>query len=161
MKDYKIDWDGKFIQFLEIFFDIAVVVGVYVVSVIIISNHSLLELFEGGIITRDFIITSVILGLGVVLTFRIYKVSITKRGYISSMFRIIISLAIVFFVLIVYSFIFNDYSLPKTPLGLMLFFQIIILAIFKGLAYLILKKINIKTCLIFGPKEEVDNLGKK
>jgi len=161
MREYKIEWDGKFIQFIEILFDISIVVGVYVGSVMLISNHTLLELFHGGIITRDFLITCIILGTGVLVTFRIYRVSITKRGFISSMFRIAISLGIVFITLILYSFIFYTYSLPKAPLGLMLFFQFIFLAFFKGIAYLILKKINVKTCLIFGPKEEVDNLGKK
>ena len=161
MKNYKIDWDGKFIQFVEIIIDIVIVVGVYVASVMLISNHTLLELFQGGIITRDFIITCSILGLGVMITFRIYRVSITKRGFISSMFRISISLAIVFIVLIIYSFIFYTYSLPKAPLGVMLFFQLIILAIVKGISYLILKRINIKTCLVFGPKDEVNNLSKK
>ena len=155
------NWDGKIIQLLEIFIDLFIIVSIYILSVVLVSQYSLNELFQGGDVTRDLVITSCALGLGVLIFFRVYKISITKRGYISTMFRLTISLVMVDTILFLLSIVYQDYTLPIVSLGLMLVFQLFSLAITKGIAYLILIKLNVKTSLIFGLRDEVDNLAKK
>jgi FlaA1/EpsC-like NDP-sugar epimerase len=162
MKDFKkINWDGKLVQLFELLIDIMIIVSSYLVSVIFISDYSFRDLFEGNEHTRDMLITSGILVLGIIILFRVYKISITKRGYFSTMFRIIISLIFVTLVSLLASLLNFKYSLPKTALGLMLVMQIGIISIVKAFAYAILRKINVKTCLIFGPKNDVHQLAKK
>ena len=157
----KIKWDGKTVQLLELLVDVSVVIGVYILSVIIISEYSIYDLFNGGILSRDIAITSAFLAVGVILFFRVYKISITKRGYISTMFRAAISLTVITLLVLLLSVFNYTYSLPKTSLVLMLSIELLLLAFLKWVAYVILKKINIKTCLIIGPKEDVDSLAIK
>ena len=155
------NWDGKTIQLFEMLLDVFVILLLYILSVILISQHSWAEIFSGGDVTRDLIITSSILVLGISILFRVYKISITKRGYISTMFRLSISLGIIALILLLLSFIYIGYTLPKTVFGLMLVFQLVSLSIIKGIAYLILKRVNVKTSLVFGPRVEVNKLAKK
>ena len=154
-------WDGKTVQLIELLVDMTIIVFLYILSVIIVSQHSWNELFSSELFTRDLIITSGLLIIAVFILFRVYRISITKRGYLSTMFRLTIGLGIVGLFMLLISLVYMGYSLPKTAFGLMLVPQLISLSIIKGFSYLFLKRVNIKTSLIFGPREEVHKLAKK
>lgn len=160
--DNKIKWDGKLVQLIELFLDITLVVVIYIISVVIISNLPLSAFFEPGVLRRDLIMMSSTLAIGVFLFFRIYQITITKRGYISVMFRITISLGILTFLLFFTSIIITNKSeLPKSSVFLMFVIQLLTFAILKGIAYMVLKRINVKSAVIIGPRNEVHSITKK
>lgn len=156
----KIKWDGKLVQFTELLLDIILVVAIYVFSVVIISGLPFADFFEPGPLRRDLVVMSFSLALGVFLFFRIYNITITQRGYLSVMFRIAVSLGILTFLLFFTTLIVTS-DLPKSSVFLMFVIQLLSFAVLKGIAYMILRRINIKTAIIIGPKEEVYNLTKK
>ena len=157
----RINWDGKLTKFFERLTDILIVVAAYILAVMMVSGHSLGELFAGNDATRDSLITIGILVVGAFIFFRVYKISITQRSYVSVMFRSIISFVIIGLILYVFVLINTYYTLPRTAIALMIIYQIIAFAVLKYIAYVILKRVNIKTSLIFGPQNEVDQLAKK
>lgn len=160
-KNNRFKWDGKLVQFLELLLDVIVVVGVYLLSVIILAKVPVDEIFKPGQGRTDLMIMSSVLAVGVVLVFRIYQVTITKKSYFNTMFRLTISLIIIFFLAFFTSLINVSKVLPRTSLFLMLIIQVSIFAVVKGIAYFILKRVNIKTTLIIGPRAEVHALAKK
>lgn len=154
-------WDGKLVRFIERFIDISLALVLYISSVVIIMKLPINKIFAAGEIRRDLIIMSIVLLVGVFILFKTYKISITKRNYFNTMFRITISLILVTLLLVIASYINIHFSLRRISLLIMLALQILVFAIIKGIAYLILKRVNIKEILIVGPKEEVHTLAKK
>ena len=157
-----VQWDGKTAQFIELIFDLIIIVIAYIISAILTSQeYTFLRLFQGDVVTQDFLITLVLLVLLSTLFFRVYKISITKKGYVSTMFNLGVSLGVTGLVLLFLSLLYVNYHMPRTAFGMMLIFQYTTFAIVKAMAYVVLKKINIKTAMVIGPEKEVAALVKK
>jgi len=159
MDDFQ--WDGKLIRFLELMVDLFLIMAFYVIATVIVSTVSYKDLMQWDYFSMNFFANAVILFFGVLIFFRVYEISVTKRSYLSVMFRIAVSLFVVGFIMFMVTLMNMEYSLPRLAIILMLVIQLPALAIVKGTEYMFLKKVNVKTSLIFGPKKEVEMLAKK
>lgn len=157
-KTYQSLWNGQLAHIVEIIFDLAIIFG----SVILYSliSHFILEGIFPNVITQITLSISSIASYSTylivcIIFFIVYKPSIINRTYLSSLKSIVLTLLMANFLLVFLEFVFKS-EVVFSPLEIIFVFliQVVLFLIAKFFGRMIVKKFNIQSVIIIGPKDE-------
>lgn len=161
MKKLGFKWDGRGIQLIELIIDLTIVFfGLFIVLYLDgdFQDISISQTFE---LFRDLVVTHSVLLILSLIFFRVYRTTITSYGFFVVMPKIILALIMANMVTAFVSLIMPTLDFSITLFFYSLVIQVIILGVFKFLFYTFFKRVNIKTAIIIGPREECIVLAKK
>ncbi|MCL2521922.1 MAG: sugar transferase [Erysipelotrichales bacterium] len=170
----KFSWDSKFVKFLELVFDLLIILFCFILAKSIneiFTGHRFLILVDAVRGLADFAEVLTILTVSGIfmffaaINFYIYKTSVTNKNYSTVMQNVIISLVLASIGQILVSVLlpdFTDFRITNPLLVVQsLFLQIFFLGLYKYFLWRFLRKKNRKQILICGPREEAEKLCKK
>ena len=162
MNNNHFKWDGPLIQSLEIIIDIVLIFTGFFIALTIQEGQIILTLEQAIEYLTSFYIPLILYGLLNIVLFRTYHTTITKRTFLSVVYRLGVALIISTMFVLLVTLVFYEIAVIQTAFFILaLFIQIIILTIFKFFLGKFLKKVNIKNAVIIGPQQEVDEIVKK
>lgn len=161
MKDLEFRWDSRGVKFVELLVDLAIVVFGLLVVLYFDDDLNRVSIYETFDIIRDLVVTHSVLLLLALIFFRVYDTTITKNGFTVVMPKIVLALIMANVLTAFVSLILPTIDFSVTLFVYSLLIQSLILGVFKFAAYRFLLRVNIKTAIIIGPKEQVDDLAAK
>lgn len=157
----KFRWDGRIVKFIELIVDLfLVVLGFGVVLQVggqIDINFRTLNFYE----IRDLVISNFTYLVLTTIFFRVYNTSVLNKGYVNTLVSVFFSLILTNIALVFILFLIPNLSYTRLVLIATIFIQFTLIAIWKALLVRYVRKRNIKSAIIFGLKEEVQELTKK
>jgi exopolysaccharide biosynthesis polyprenyl glycosylphosphotransferase len=157
----KFRWDGRVVKFVELLVDLILVVLGFALVLQFTDQMNIDYRYLNFYEFRDLIISNFTYLLLTTIFFRVYDTSVVTKGYASTLISVFFSLIIANIVLEFVLFLIPNLSYTRVVLVVTVIAQVGLIAIWKGLLVRYVRKRNIKDAVIFGTKEEVEDLTKK
>lgn len=161
MKTERFNWESKIVQSIELLIDTALVLFGMGTVLYLQGEFDVSTIGNTFNFFRDLIITNSIQLVVIVIFFRVYKTSITKNSFSKVMPRIFLALLMTEILLVFSSLFITGFTFSKLAFLYSFFVQLVYLGIFKFIFYSVYKRVNIKSVIIIGDKEDVQSLAAK
>jgi exopolysaccharide biosynthesis polyprenyl glycosylphosphotransferase len=157
----KFRWDGRIAKTIELLVDLfLVILGFGVVIQVggqMDIDYRTLNFYE----IRDLLVTNLTYVVVTVIFFRVYNTSVLNKGYVNTLVSVFFSLMLTNIVLVFILFLIPNLSYTRVVLIATVFTQFVFIAIWKAIVVRFIRRRNIKSALIFGLKDEVQEITKK
>ncbi|QMS84516.1 sugar transferase [Candidatus Xianfuyuplasma coldseepsis] len=154
-------WDSRIIQLFELLIDMGVVIGSLIIVLLAhgeLQNITISTTFDFIV---DLVIANSVLLLSTVIFFRVYRISVVKTKYRDLMPRIILALIMANLITVFSSMFLNDLDFSKTIFIYSFAVQVMFFVFIKYVEFYFFQKVNVKTAIIIGPKDQADKFAKK